>query len=192
MHETRTTWAIRPEEVADTGSMAPVVDFESLYRAHAREVHRFVLFLSGDAALADDIVSETFIRLWDARDRLDLATVRGYLFTIARNLFLQQRRHATRRVDLDEHVTDTQPLPDRRAGARDELRAVLAALQTLPDVDRAALLMRADQDLSYAEIAAALGITVTAAKVKVHRARLKLAERLRPRAATALGKERER
>ena len=45
----------------------------------------------------------------DGRGRLDLATVRGYLFTIARNLFLQQRRHVHRRVALDERVADTQP-----------------------------------------------------------------------------------
>jgi len=49
------------------------------------------LFLSGDAALADDILSETFIRLWYARGRVDLTTVNGYLFAIARNLFLAER-----------------------------------------------------------------------------------------------------
>jgi RNA polymerase sigma-70 factor (ECF subfamily) len=132
--------------------MAPLVDFEGLYRAHAPGVHRFVYFLSGDRALADDIVSETFVRLWDARRRVDLTSVRGY----------------------DEHFTDTRPGPERTAQSRDELRAVMAALQTLPDVDRAALLMRADENMPYTEIAAALGITVTSAKVKVHRARLAL------------------
>lgn len=180
MHATRTTWDVQPEAAGEPAAMAEVADFEGLYRAHAREVHRFVLFLSGDAALADDIVSETFIRLWAARGRVDLTTVRGYLFTIARNLFLQQRRHVHRRVELDERVADPQPGPDRRAGARDELQAVLAALQTLPDVDRAALLMRADEGLPYTDIAAALGITVTAAKVKVHRARLALGRLVPP------------
>jgi len=183
MHIARATWEARPAAGDESGAMAPVADFDSLYRAHARDVHRFVLFLSGDAAVADDIVSETFIRLWGARGRLDLATVRGYLFTIARNLFLQQQRHLKRRAELDERLTDTQPGPDRLATARQALQSVLAALQTLPDIDRAALLMRADRDMSYAEIAAALAITVTSAKVKVHRARLALA-RLVPAAAS--------
>ena len=44
-----------------------VVDFSELYRTHAGDVYRFALFLSGDAAAADDIVSETFVRLWHAR-----------------------------------------------------------------------------------------------------------------------------
>lgn len=44
-----------------------MIDFSELYRTYAGDVHRFVLFLSGDPALADDILSETFIRLWHAR-----------------------------------------------------------------------------------------------------------------------------
>ena len=51
--------------------------------------------------------------------------------------------------------------------------------------------MRADEGVPYEEIAAALGISTVAAKVKVHRARLKLAESLRPASAAAPGRERE-
>jgi RNA polymerase sigma-70 factor, ECF subfamily len=153
-----------------------VSTFSELYRAHAAEVRRFALFLSGDATLADDIVSETFIRLWHARARLDLTTVKAYLLVIARNLFLDHRRRSARLATLDEHMADTGPGPEERATARADLRAVLAALQTLPEIDRAAVLLRADEGLSYAEIGRMLDISTIAARVKVHRARLKLAE----------------
>jgi RNA polymerase sigma-70 factor (ECF subfamily) len=142
-------------------------------------VHRFVLFLSGDPSLADDILSETFIRLWHARGRVDLTTVRGYLLAIARNLFLAECRRSRRMTTLDERAQDTRPSPDRRAQSRIELQAVLAALQTLPEIDRAAVLLRAEEGMSYDEVAAALGISPGAARVKVHRARLKLAEAMR-------------
>jgi len=142
-------------------------------------VHRFVLFLSGDPALADDILSETFIRLWHARDRVDLTTVKGYLMAIARNLFLEECRRTRRMTTLVERASDTRPNPDRRAHSRLELQAVLAALQTLPEIDRAAVLLRAEEGMSYDEVAAALGISPVAARVKVHRARLKLAEGMR-------------
>jgi RNA polymerase sigma-70 factor (ECF subfamily) len=155
-----------------------VIDFSELYRTHAGDVHRFVLFLSGDPALADDILSETFIRLWHARDRVDLTTVKGYLLAIARNLFLADRRHARRMTTLDERAPDTRPGPERRAHAHLGLAAVLAALQTLPEIDRAAVLLRAE-GMSYDEVAAALGISPVAARVKVRRARLKLAEAMR-------------
>ena len=125
------------------------------------------------------ILSETFIRLWHARDRVDLTTVKGYLLTIARNLFLADRRHARRMATLDDRAHDTRPGPERRAHAHFELQAVLAALQTLPEIDRAAVLLRAEDGMSYDEVAAALGISPVAARAKVYRARLKLAEALR-------------
>ena len=59
---------------------------------------------------------------------------------------------------------------------KDELDRVLRALQEFPEVDRAALLMRADEGLPYEEIAVALHLPVATVKVKVHRARLKLAK----------------
>ena len=147
-----------------------------LYRAYARDVQRFALFLSGDPALADDIVSETFVRAWHARARLDLATVKGYLFAIARNLYLKQRQRARRMAPLAEDLSDGLPDPQERLDARRDLHVVLTALQGLPEADRAAVLMRADDGTSYQEIARALGISVSSAKVKVHRARLTLAE----------------
>ena len=153
-----------------------MIDFSELYRAHARDVHRFALFLSGDRALADDIVSETFIRVWHARSRVDLRTAKGYLLAIARNLFLDERRRTRRMAALDERAADVRPGPEQSVGAKAELQSVLGALQTLPETDRAALLLRAEDGMSYEEIAAALGVSPVAARVKVHRARLGLAE----------------
>ena len=90
-----------------------MVDFSELYRTHAGDVHRFALFLSGDPALADDIVSETFIRLWHARRRVDLTTVKGYLLAIARNLFIAEWRHARRMTALDDRTRDEHHRPPR-------------------------------------------------------------------------------
>jgi RNA polymerase sigma-70 factor (ECF subfamily) len=169
------------------GDRGPL-DFSALYRAHARDVHRFALFLTCDPAVAADVVSETFVRAWHAQARLDLTTVKGYLFTIARNLCLQQKRRASRLQPLDDRMAGQDADPGVRMHAQQELRIVLEAMQELPEVDRAAVLMRANDDMPYEDIASALGISVSAAKVKVHRARLKLAE-VRRSAERALGSE---
>ncbi len=153
-----------------------MIDFETLYERHAGAVFRFALSLSGDRALAEDITSETFVRVWTARARVDLTTVAGYLLTIARHLYLQGVSRERRRGPIEHDPVDARPGPHAQAEGRAELDAVIADLQTLPEPDRAALLMRAQEQMPYEEIAAALRITAGAAKVKVHRARLKLAE----------------
>ena len=165
------------------GEQSPPLDFAALYREHASHVHRFALYLSGDPALADDLVSEAFVRAWTARERVELSTVRGYLFAIVRNLFLQEASRQRRRATLDDRLAADDPGPENRADVQDRLRTVLAALTMLPDIDRAAVLMRADDQLPYEDIARALGITVAAARVKVHRARLRLADALGPASA---------
>jgi RNA polymerase sigma-70 factor, ECF subfamily len=153
--------------------------FHDLYESYSRDVYRFALYLSGDPALADDITSETFVRVWSSPEPIRFATVKGYLLTIARNLWLMERRRHLRRRDLEE-VNET--LPDtglslsRELEVKDELDRVLRALQEFPEVDRAALLMRADEGLPYEEIAVALSLPVATVKVKVHRARLRLAQ----------------
>jgi RNA polymerase sigma-70 factor, ECF subfamily len=153
-----------------------VIDFDGLYALYARAVFHFALSLSGNRAMAEDITSETFVRVWSARDRVDLATVIGYLMTIARHLYLEQVRGDRGRQVLDCDCADAAPGPHALAEGRAELDAVLTDLQTLAEPDRAALLMRAHDQMPYEEIAAALRISVGAAKVKVHRARRKVAE----------------
>lgn len=153
-----------------------MIEFETLYERHAGAVFRFAMSLSGDRMMAEDITSETFIRVWTARERVDVSTVAGYLFTIARHLYLQGVSKERRRGPLVHEPTDLKPGAHAWAEGRDELEAVIADFQTLPEPERAALLMRAEDQMPYEDIAAALGITEGNAKVKVHRARLKLAE----------------
>lgn len=150
--------------------------FSELYQKHAPDVYHFALYLSGERGEAQDITSETFVRAWTAPEPIRMATVKGYLFTIARNLFLQGLRKKSRHVELDDQLRDPQASPYAQAEHKEELQAVLAGLQRLPEIDRAALLMRAFDEMPYEEIARALGISLASVKVKIHRARLALGD----------------
>jgi len=145
------------------------LDFDALYARYARDVFRFATYLCGNRSDAEDITAETFVRAWTAPERIEAVTVKGYLFTIARNL--KGIRRTSRHTDLREDLPDPSPGHPSRLEQQAELDAVLARLQTLPEVDRAALLMRALDGLPYQEIAIALGISLSSAKVKVHRTR---------------------
>ena len=153
-----------------------MTDFSALYKKYAADVFRFALYLSGNRADAEDITSETFVRVWTSPEPVRLATVKGYLFTIARNLFLQGLRRRSRQVALEEDLPDPRAGQETRVEQQAELQAALAALQRLPESDRAALLMRAFEEMPYEEIARVLGISLAAVKVKIHRARLALSK----------------
>ena len=151
-----------------------MTDIENLYECYAGDVRRFALYLCGDMVMADEITSDTFVRAWMAASRIRQPTVKSYLFTIARNAYTDLLRRAARHTQLDENMRDTRISAQTQMEESAEVRAVLAALQQLPEMDRTVLLMRALDEMPYEEIAETLGITVVTTKVKVHRARLKL------------------
>ena len=158
--------------------------FRQLYESHAAHVRRFVLFLGADAALADDLTSDTFVRAWTTSAPIRQDSARAYLFTIARNLFRDARRRARRHSSLDDDLPDTGLPVHQQVEDRSELDTVLRAMRTLPASDRLILLMRAQEQLSHEEMAQALGLSVTAVKVKLHRARQKLMRLTRVEADT--------
>ena len=152
-----------------------MTDFSSLYRKYAPDVYRFALYLSNERGEAEDITSETFVRAWTSPEPIEMATVKGYLFTIARNLFLQGLRKKSRHAPLDDDLRDRQASPYTRAEQNEKLDSVLAELQRLPEASRIALLMHAMDGMPYEEIARVLDISLAAVKVKIYRARLALA-----------------
>jgi RNA polymerase sigma-70 factor (ECF subfamily) len=148
---------------------------EALYRQHAPAVLRFAWSLCGDRSTAEDIVAETFARVLTRAPRLETTTALGYLLAVARNVFLTGLRRRRREVPLAEDLAAPAFDPDGRLDDQARLEAVTRALRDLPEGERSALLLRVDHELPYEDVAAALGISVAAAKVRVHRARLRLA-----------------
>jgi RNA polymerase sigma-70 factor (ECF subfamily) len=150
-------------------------DFSTLYKQYAPDEHRYALYLSGQRADAEDITAETFARVWASPQPIVMATVKGYLFTIARHLFLHGVRKSSRHDALDEDLRDPREGPAGQAEQTAKLESVLTELQKLPEASRSALLMHAVDGMAYDEIARALNISLAAVKVKIHRARLALA-----------------
>jgi len=155
--------------------------FHELYSRYAADVYRFAHWLTGNPDDAQDITSETFVRAWTAPEEPRMETVKAYLFAIARNLHRKQWRRQSRLEVLDESMPGQTVQPDQAAANQDEFRRTLEAVHVLPEIDRTVLLLRAEQELSYEDIAAVTGLSVAAAKVRVFRARAKLAALLHPK-----------
>jgi RNA polymerase sigma-70 factor (ECF subfamily) len=148
--------------------------FEQLYTTYFSDVYRFSVWLTRDTTQAEDVASETFVRAWGRREKLRTETLKAYLFTIARNIFLKQRRASERNEHLADDVLDAGPDQHRAASARMDLEQVVHTLSRMPLADRLALVLRSEHSLPYEEIARVLEISVAAARVKVHRARRRL------------------
>jgi RNA polymerase sigma-70 factor (ECF subfamily) len=154
--------------------------FREIYDRYYHDVRRFALFLTGDSARADDLAADTFVRAWQARDRIQHATVKAYLLTITRNLYRDQLRSSRHFVELEDTIVDAAPGADVQAQHASALRDVRARLRRVARGDRRALLLYVVKEMSYAEVAAALGISIGAVKSRICRARDALAAPLRP------------
>lgn len=149
-------------------------NFHDLYQKYGRDVYRFALYLSGNVARAEDITAEAFLRIWASPAPAHIHTVKHYLFAIVRNLHVENwRTHKHESTAPSETIAIPGTL-DRTLDAKAELARVIAALQQLPTLERAAVLLRATHGLDYNEVAQILDITPAAARVKVHRARKQL------------------
>jgi RNA polymerase sigma-70 factor (ECF subfamily) len=160
--------------------------FDSLFGRWSGPLLRYAQRMVGDLATAEDLVQEVFLRVYRARERYaPEARFSTWLYRIATNLALNElrrpRRRAPHRSAEDEEVVLAEPAAgaDDVAHARRVGRAAAAALEELPETQRAALCLAAVEGLSYAEVAEALEVTESAVKALVHRARSALAQRLR-------------
>ena len=93
-----------------------MIDFHTVYERHAADLHRFALYLTGNPALADDLVADAFVRLWTASGGIRTDTVRAYLIAIDRKLSRNSRRRGARDVPrADTHVVADVAAPARAA-----------------------------------------------------------------------------
>lgn len=161
--------------IYDVDDQRDVTSFGELYRTYHASVYNYGLALTaGRRQDAEDLVSETFLRVWSSARPVRLATVRSYLMAITRNLFLEGLRKRRHERPLDFDVASDGDLAGD-SESRQQWRALREALPLLRDEHREALLLQAWAGLSYGEISAILGAPVATLKVRVHRARVELA-----------------
>jgi RNA polymerase sigma-70 factor (sigma-E family) len=148
-----------------------------LYAAHAPDATRLAYLLTGDRALAEDLVHEAFVRLFGRfRDLRNPDAFASYLRTAVVNLARSHfRRRKVERVYLEREGRRPDPVP-AEAGGRQEM---WDALQRLRPRQRAAIVLRYYEDLTEAQAAEILGCAVGTVKSLVSRGIDRLREELR-------------
>jgi RNA polymerase sigma-70 factor (ECF subfamily) len=172
----------RPARAAMLESSVEATFDETLAR-YGAEIYRFALHLTRNRSDADDLYQETALKAYRAWDRLSCdANHRAWLYRIASNTFLSDKRKTSRLRSLDaEEAVERIPAASRdddgRLDAGNLLRDVEAFIERLPPKQRIALVQRKYLDIGYPEIAATLGCSEEAARRSVHEALRKLRAR---------------
>jgi RNA polymerase sigma-70 factor, ECF subfamily len=152
-----------PRNQSDTARLA------ALYDAHAARIWRYVVYLTGDHVGADDVVQETLLRAWRTPKILadDPDDVRSWMYTVARNIVIDDARSARRRRELS-----VSEFPE--SAARDSTDAVFDAilvedaLLALSKAHRDVVVCAYYRRLTVAEIAEDLGIPEGTVKSRLH------------------------
>lgn len=155
-------------------------EVERLAREHHGGVFAYAYRLTGTASDAEDLVQQTFLLAMQHIDQLNSwDQARGWLFTIARNLFLKQRQ---RRAATEQGLTDEDEIPERTNAIPEwvDEEALHAALAKLDEPARTVLLMYFFEDLSYQQIADALQIPLGTVMSRLARAKERLKRELLP------------
>ena len=148
--------------------------FDAVFDEHRARIYAWLVRMTRDRAVAEELLQETFVRLARHAGRLRPDTnLRAWLFTVARNLARSHRRWAW--LDASRLLTwrdpaSTGPSPADLAEASDLQRRVEAALAALPPSSREVLLLVAFEHLDPAEAAVVLGIRPDALRQRLARA----------------------
>jgi RNA polymerase sigma factor (sigma-70 family) len=151
-------------------------DFEQLYADEAPRLFAFLVYRTGDRALAEDLLADAFERALRGRKRYDprRGAARTWLYSIALNLLRDHARRAAAEGRALEQVAAGVGGGGDPLGAIDERDAVQRALGELATEEREAVALRFGAELSVPEIARVLGVPLTTAEGRVYRALRKL------------------
>jgi RNA polymerase sigma-70 factor (ECF subfamily) len=161
--------------------------FDELVRATYADAYTLAFRLTGNEEDARDVVQEAYLRAFKSLKRFrGDAQFTTWLYRITANCastaLVKRGKHRHDELTDETPLVDDRPAadPEGRADAAFDRERVSEALQELPDGLRAVIVLRDIYDLPHEQIAGELGISEAAAKVRLHRARRKLRERLLP------------
>jgi len=178
--------------------------FEDLVNKYKRAVTNLIYRTLGDATEAEDLAQNVFVQVYKSAGRYRVsAKFTTWLFTIARNLCLNEirrrSRHRAESLEAAHPEHEDQPLhqfEDSRTFSppesllHEELeQKIQQALSELPDNQRMAILLCRQNELSYEEIAKVLGCSLSATKSLIHRGRETLKQKLKPYIRTGAWKD---
>lgn len=159
-----------------------MAEFEEIYRAHFDDVYRYLLRLSRDEHIAEDVTSETFFRAMRAIDGFrGECELRVWLCQIAKNCYYEHLKRTARRERREDAALRLDPTggesPEEQVTREDQAERLRKLLHELPEPYREVFLWRVYGELSFGEIGRLFHKSENWACVTYHRARSRIRER---------------
>lgn len=146
--------------------------FERLFEAYCDELQHYIYYRSGDAEIAEDIVQDTFLKVWEIRDSVKVDTARALLYTIASNLYANRFKRQKLRFRFEQTILEDRTFesPEFELEVKEfdnKLQQVLAGMN---EKSRVVFLMNRIDQMTYNEIAKNLDISVKAVEKRMKKA----------------------
>ncbi len=154
--------------------------FKKVFDAYAKELKRFLYFKFRDLTSAEDVLQESFLKLWKNCDKVSYDKVKSYLFTVANNSFLDIKKHEKvvrnhhKKVIREENIQS----PEYLMIEKEFLEKVEKAIAELPEKQREVFVMSKIEKMKYKEIAEKLGISVKAVEKRMRNALMNFKEKI--------------
>ncbi len=144
-------------------------EYNSCADLYSDGVYRFILKNIKDRDTAQDIVQESFVRMWERVKDISYEKARSYLFTTAYHTMIDHIRRNKRLSSIDDSYNEQR---DESAGSYNDLKEVInEAVNKLPEIQRSAIMLRDYEGYSYEEIGEILKLNESQVKVYIFRAR---------------------
>lgn len=146
--------------------------YESLFHLHSESLYNFIYYKCGDQQHAEDIVQEAYIKLWKNCSKVLFTKAKSYLYTVARNVFLNDVAH--QKIVLEHQSQQVKQnnieTPEFLLEEQQFMEKLKEAIASLPEKQREVFLLSRIDKKKYSEISEIVGISVKAVEKRMSQA----------------------
>lgn len=146
--------------------------FEKLFDAYYNELQHFIYYKTSDTEIAEDIVQDAFLKVWEIRTTVRVETAKSLLYTIATNLFANKYKRQKLKFKLQQTIIEdrTFETPEFVMEIKEFDQKLQQVLAKLNEKSRTVFLMNRIDEMTYKEIANNLNISVKAVEKRMKKA----------------------
>ncbi|KAA1246468.1 RNA polymerase sigma factor [Aquimarina sp. RZ0] len=157
--------------------------FDHFFKSHAKLLRSYLYYKFGDLDQAEDIVQDTFIKLWNNCSKVPLDKAKSYVYTIATNLGISNARHQQVKFKYQNYITQrkndiTNESPEFVILEKEYMEKLKSAIADLPERQREVFLLSRIDKKTYKEIAELSSVSVKAIEKLMHKALVTLRKKI--------------